>query len=341
MAEQRSDRRNEVLRRLGQVRTLLEGDGLDGAVLHLRRNFAWVTAGGANHVVLATEEGAAPLLITRDEAIVLAPVNEARRIDEEELDGVPIEVVPTAWHDVSDVHRQIRDRVSGRLLDDLESDDRLLGLRIQLSPFDHRRLRELASDVQEVVASAVESLRPGQSEASAAARLIGGLFERQATAPVVLAAADERIDRYRHPLPTDRRVERRMMLIVVAERWGLHAAATVVKDFVPAPAEIRRRTAAVESILAAMQRASRSGATLGDVLHVTQEAYRSEGFGDEWSRHHQGGLIGYRPREVIAIPGDHTPLKPGMAVAWNPSVAGAKAEGMSIVAADGPPDPVG
>ena len=66
------------------------------------------------------------------------------------------------------------------------------------------------------------------------------------------------------------------------------------------------------------------------------EAYERAGFPEEWRRHHQGGLTGYKGREVFATPGDTTPLATSCAVAWNPSITGgAKSEDTALVGPDG------
>ncbi len=52
------------------------------------------------------------------------------------------------------------------------------------------------------------------------------------------------------------------------------------------------------------------------------QAYERQGFPEEWRSHHQGGLTGYKGREVFAVPGEPTPPPPVGAVAWNPSVTG-------------------
>ena len=116
------------------------------------------------------------------------------------------------------------------------------------------------------------------------------------------------------------------MLVLVAERWGLHAAGTALVDVAPVPDDLAARDAAVARVLDAMTRATRPGGTLAAVLDAARDAYRSEGFPDEWELHHQGGTIGYRGRERIAVPGDPFVLEPGMALAWNPSITGTKVE---------------
>ena len=94
------------------------------------------------------------------------------------------------------------------------------------------------------------------------------------------------------------------------------------------------RTAA--EVDAAVLSASRPGATLGELFDVLSRAYEEQGFPEEWRRHHQGGLTGYRGREVFAGPSDPTVLPDRCAVAWNPSVTGGgKSEDTALVTSDG------
>jgi len=132
-------------------------------------------------------------------------------------------------------------------------------------------------------------------------------------------------------------MDNRLMLIAVGERWGLHAAFTRIRDFVRPRSEIAERMSQVAAVHEVMIRASRPGATLGDVFEAAQRAYAHAGVPDEWTLHHQGGTIGYQPRETIAGPGDKTVIEAGMALAWNPSITGAKAESTILVQRDGPP----
>jgi Xaa-Pro aminopeptidase len=122
------------------------------------------------------------------------------------------------------------------------------------------------------------------------------------------------------------------MLVLVAERWGLHVALTRIRELEPPDPDLARRIEAVGAVQAAMHAATHPGATLGDVVAVARSTYAEEGFPDEWHDHHQGGSIGYQARERIALPGDTTLIEPGMAFAWNPSIAGAKAEDTIVTA---------
>ena len=328
-------RATETERRITAVRRLAVDAGARGALLSTRHNFAWVTLGGLNHVLLSTERGAAPLLVTADRAVVLAPVNEAARLADEELSGLPLQIEEVGWEHAADLS-PIAERVAGgAVLDDAPIEGELLEHRSLLTPLEHERLVELARAAVATADEVVASVKPGDTEHAICAELTHRLLAGGIRAPVVLVAADERIVRYRHPLPTDRAVTHRVMVVLVAERWGLHVALTRLAELERPDADLAARLRGADDVLRAMRDATLPGATLGSVVAAGQRAYATAGFPDEWRYHHQGGSIGYRARERIAVPGDETPVRAGMAFAWNPSIAGAKAEETILVAPDG------
>ena len=147
---------------------------------------------------------------------------------------------------------------------------------------------------------------------------------------------DARVTRFRHPLPTDLVVEHYFMLVACAERDGLIAACTRLASFEPISAELARKHRVAATVDAALMSATRPGATLGAIFAQGQAAYEELGFPDQWRMHHQGGLIGYLPREMLALPGEQTAAAANQAFAWNPSVAGAKSEDTMLCTNDGP-----
>jgi antitoxin VapB len=327
------DRAPEVVARIELVREVLDRRGLRAALLGARRNFAWLTAGGESHVVLATERGVAPLLVTRDEVAAITQNIEAARIAEEELDGLGIETVAVPWWEPGAIDREAARRagVAPATDDALESD--LVPLRSVLSPLDQGLLAELGGIARTAVDDALEAIEPGATEDDLVAELLGRL--PGVRAPVVLVAADDRIDRYRHPPPVGAPIERRVMLVLVAERWGLPVAITRFRELEPLRPALAARVEAVAEIEHVFHEATRPGATLGDVFAAGQAAYARAGFPREWRHHHQGGTIAYQGRETIATPGDPTAILPGMAFAWNPSITGVKAEETFILEPDG------
>lgn len=323
-----------VARRIERVRALVQARGAAGALLATRRNFAWVTVGGINHVVLSSEAGAVPLLITGREAVALAPINEAARIRDEELGGLAIGVHAMPWHAEIGASAGAM-TAGGRLLTDADLEEELVAERSRLDPIELDRMAELGRLAVDAVDGALKALTPGDTEDDAAAAVLARLARHGARAPVLLAAADERIARYRHPLPVGTTAHRRLMLVLVVERWGLHAAVTRIRELEPPGAELERRRRTTDQVLEAMHAATQPGGTFGDVLQAAMEAYRDGGFPDEWELHHQGGSIGYQGRERIAVPGDPTLIEDGMAFAWNPSITGAKAEETMVLSEGG------
>src|SRR3990170_3745512 len=91
------DRLVEFQTKTDRVRKLIEEKNLGGVLLSKRNNFAWLTGGGQNYVVAASEGGVGGLLVTLHGVYILANNIENHRLVEEELDGLPIEPVVYPW----------------------------------------------------------------------------------------------------------------------------------------------------------------------------------------------------------------------------------------------------
>jgi Xaa-Pro dipeptidase len=329
-------RKVEVERRLAIVRGLVLEAGASGALLSSRRNFAWLTAGGSNHVLLSSEMGVAAVLVTPRDTAVLTSRIEARRIAEEELPELQLEIHAVPWEEPDAIAREARSRAgAGGLLDDAALEPALLRHRVLLPELDRARLGWLGERAGSAIQQALDEARPGQREDEVASAAVASLGREGIRSPVVLAAADDRIERYRHPLPAAAVIHRRLMLVLVVERWGLHAALTRIREFEPPDDGLLTRIEATRAVERAMHEATEPGATLGAVLDAARAAYERSGFPDQWRLHHQGGLIGYQARERVATPGDPTVIEAGMAFAWNPSITGAKAEDTFVLGPDG------
>src|SRR5690606_8583250 len=97
----------------------------------------------------------------------------------------------------------------------------------------YRELGRLAAEAMEVT---LESIHGGMSENEISARLIFEGQLRGCQVPVSLVAADERIARYRHHLPTlpgtvhERKVKRYVMVVAGMLRGGLSLSLTRFKQ---------------------------------------------------------------------------------------------------------------
>jgi len=199
------------------------------------------------------------------------------------------------------------------------------------------RLREIGADLGAALRAAAGEVRTGVSEHEVAAAIASACRARGLVPTVLLAATDERIARYRHPLPAGAPIERRAMLVASAQRGGLYANLTrMVWLDAPDPEAARRQEACDEILTRMREEATRPGRTLADAFDDICRFYAEAGFADQWRLHHQGGVTGYASSEVIATPSTEVGIGPGMAFAWNPSVTGAKAEETFVLTGSGP-----
>ena len=118
----------------------------------------------------------------------------------------------------------------------------------------------------------------------------------------LIVGGDDRVERFRHPLATGAAVERLVMAVVVAERGGLHAAATRFACSGGLSDEVRAAWQTALAVESRMLAASRVGATYGDVLRACDDAYSEAGQPGAWREHYQGGPIAYRQREFEIVP---------------------------------------
>jgi len=323
-----------------RLRELMQRRDLGALLLRRSANFAWYTGGADNRVDHASPLGVADIILTRDTEHVFTNHIEAQRMKEEQTPG--LEVIEHPWYE--DEVAAIRDVVgdvplgADFALDGATADvsEEISSLRYVLDPDALERYRRIGADAAAAVAEAASSLEPGMSEHEAAANLAAACRRRELFSSVLLAAADDRIARYRHPIPHGNALERRAMLVVSAERGGLYANVTRMVYFEEPDEELERRQEACETILRRVREATRPGRTLADVFADCRRLYAEAGFPDEWQLHHQGGMTGYASREIIATPQTLEEIRTGQAFAWNPSITGAKAEETFILTESGP-----
>jgi len=322
--------------RRGRVRDVIERLGLGALLLRTPANFAWYTGGANNRVDHASPIGVADVLVTSDAEYIVTNTIEGPRMREEQT--APYEVITYPWYeDPRAVWRSLAE--GGRLGADLcmegavDVSAQLRPIRLVLDPDALDRYREVGRDVSSAMAETAESLRPGMTEYEAAANLLAACHRRRLNAPVVMAAADDRITRYRHPVSSANRVvHQRVMLVVCGERAGLYANLTRFVHFTEPDPEIQERFEACGVILRRMrEEATRPGRSLAEAFGDCRRFYSELDFPEEWKMHHQGGLTGYASREVIATPQSEEMIEVNQAFAWNPSITGAKTEETFVV----------
>lgn len=177
--------------------------------------------------------------------------------------------------------------------------------------------------------------RPGQTEQEIADKIRTGCIANGISPDCVLVGSDERILNYRHPVPTSKKIEKSLMVVLGGEKYGLNISMTRMVYFVPVPEEIKGRMQKTQKIFAAMQNLMKDGMSYQTYFRKIQELYAKEGCPEEWKMHHQGGPTGYGCREFVVTPVIGGRIRNNQAYAWNPTIVGTKCEETTFLTDNG------
>ncbi|NLG84178.1 MAG: M24 family metallopeptidase [Firmicutes bacterium] len=338
-------RLEEVLVKEKRLHRLMEELGLQGILLKKQPNFSWFTAGGLNMVGMATEMGVTSLLITRKGRYVIANTIEANRMMQEEgLSELGFELLTHEWY--LDREAELVTGVVGDLAEGgadtgfagtRNLDGEIKRLRYSLTPAEIERYLFLGEKLSAALEKVIfNDLRPGDKESEVAGRLSAELWRERIDPTAFMVAADERAFLYRHPIPTQKKIEKYVMICVNARYKGLITTVTRLVHFGPPPPELLRQMEDNVEIECRMIAATKPGALAADVFQVAVRAYQELGYGDEWQKHHQGGAMGYYARDTRVTAATKEPVEENQAYCWNPSISGTKSEDGFIATSTGP-----
>jgi len=329
---------NEIAVKLAQIRGAMREHRLGAVRLRGSDWYAWATAGASNVVLLAAETGVAEVLVTADGAWVLTDVIEAERLAGE---GFPqgFTLWSHAWQQPALREEMVREMAGGAIVasdrpssGEVSLPPQLEQQKLRLCEEEIGRYRALSVESAQAMTEVLQAARPEHTEHELAAACAHALMARGIEPLLVQAGGEERVARFRHLLPTAARLGSRAMLAICARRCGLVASATRFVYFRQPTSQERRWTQDVAHIEAACFRACGAGRPMREIYATLAAAYETAGHAEQIDRHHQGGLAGYRAREIVASPHTDAPVPPRCAMAWNPSLPGAKIE--DTVAAD-------
>ena len=325
-------------RKVAALRETLFARRAQGILLHSQAAVSWLT-GARTFINMAGESACMQVLVTQDSVHCLANNIEARRLAEEEVEELSAKWVDYPWYD-SSLRRRLPAQLAGTSSQPLLSEEELAAdlfvLMNTLDDYEQSVMRRLATDTVSALQQVAREFARGESEFALTGRLAKALWERGVEPIVLLVAGDERARLRRHPLPTAQSVEHYGLLVVCGRRQGLVASATRSVAFGKLPDDLQERQAVAGYVDAVAIANSRPGVALDTIFSRIQQAYAERGFPGEWSMHHQGGIGGYGSRTQLAVPDAHVVLRPGMTMAWNPTVTGAKSEDTCLVGREEP-----
>jgi Xaa-Pro dipeptidase len=333
----------EVAEKDRRVRELLRSKGLKGVLLKRQANFSWMTGGGINLIGIATEIGGTTLLVTEQAKYVLTSnIEAARMIEEEEVEKLGFLVRTFPWYDDREA-TIIKELVGDGLVgcdvpypNAVSVADDVVRLRYSLTPGEIERYRWLGERTSRAAEQVLMETRRGEKECAVIGRLSAELWNDRIDPVGVMGAADDRISRFRHCIPMEQPIDRFFMLSVNARKGGLVVCLTRFVYFGKLPEAIRTQYEANVYVDCVLMANTRPGTPAKDVLQKGVEAYREKGYPEEWTLHHQGGPIGYQPRDYRTHLQTPDVVAVNQPFCWNPSITGTKSEDTILATTQGP-----
>ncbi|MBW4574306.1 MAG: M24 family metallopeptidase [Aphanothece sp. CMT-3BRIN-NPC111] len=337
-----SELSSEVSSKLGLIRQALTEAGAQGVRLRGTDWFAWATAGASNTVLLTAETGVAEVLVTLEDAWVLTDEIEAQRLKDEELPA-NFQVQVSSWTDAASRESFVQSAANGgKILSDrpIPHVEKRLPPSLQahkrvMMSSELERYRQVGRKASEAMTEVLSAAKPTWTEYQLAGAGAEALWARGLHPALTLVAGERRLPLYRHATATSEEIGREAMMVFCARGYGLYANLTRFVSFGSLPPEKSDLHRHIREIEAESLNLCNPETELNTVYQALAQAYQQHGYPNAIREHHQGGTTGYLAREVVANPDTSDVLRENMAVAWNPSLSGAKIEDTFVILQDG------
>jgi Xaa-Pro aminopeptidase len=341
-SEERMTVTDEMKEKERRVRDFLRSKNLKALFLKRQANFSWMTCGGLNLVGITTEFGATSLLITEDSKYVLSNnIESPRMIDEERVEKQGFIVKTFPWYEDQEVPI-VREIVGENPFgSDVPFQSAMVvaedvaRLRYSLTPEEQERYRWLGEKVSLALEKTLMKTRRGETESEVVGKLCNELWKDRIDPVTLMSAADDRVSQFRHPIPTEKKIKKYLMVSVNARKWGLIVSLTRFVYFGKLPRALRRKYEANVFVDCTLIAHTRPGALAREVLQKGIDAYSEKGYPEEWKLHHQGGSIGYTGRDYRVNFKTPDLILENQAFTWNPSITGSKSEDTILATSKG------
>jgi antitoxin VapB len=320
-------RAEEQREKRARISALLKAKDLDAVVLRKGANVAWIT-GGRAHIPTTLELSCMDVIVYQDRIVVVTNKIEAPRLKEEELTGDE-EVLIVNWFEGRDalLPKGTKIGIDGADAERINLVNEIEELRRNLNEYEVNRLKDIGSDATSALEEAMLDIDSEMSEVEVAGEIAEELWERNLEPVVLLVAGKERMNKFRHPLPTQNEVGDMAMGVICARRKGLIASVTRIVSFSALNSELDDAYRRLLNVEAEFLNSTKPGVKLSDAFKAGQAEYLKQGFErDEWTKHHQGGFTGYLPRDFPAHEKTSQLMALRNAITWNPSAMGLKVE---------------
>ncbi|WP_312433612.1 M24 family metallopeptidase [Lacrimispora sp.] len=317
--------KNDFNEKLTMLRQIIKNHHTEGLLLTKQCNINWLTH-ARSFVGLATEGACFQILITLEKVILISNTIESERLATEELFQIADDI-----HWETYVWYGETKKVNSRYIIDTQCETDLYQCRTRLSDTDIRLLRELSIKTARIVEQKCHEMKKGMTEFAIAGEVSKTLWEQGIEPVTLLIACDERIAKYRHPLPTSHVLNNYAMIAVNARKHGLFASVTRFVSIGEPSIDLKKKFHALAAVEFSFIKETKAGNSLGNIIKKAIQTYQDIGFSEQWNFHHQGGITGFMARECKPWITSDELVQNNQAFSWNPSIVGAKIEDTILV----------
>lgn len=337
-------RRREIDIKLKRVFSMLDSEGLDALVLTKHSNYSWITAGGKSSITLCVEGGVVSILITKQGLYAITNIIEENRYrEEEQLEDLGFKIISQEWYEnktveiiteiVGDMSKVGTDMPLGtaKLIN-----NKIDPLRYSLTDNEICRYQYLGDNLSAALEEYIASVKPGMTEYEITGGLCQALWKYNIDQVLFLVSADERAYKYRHGIPTDKKLENHLYISVNGRYKGLITTVTRMVHFGKIDEKLLKQyddTCEIECrTIASVQ----IGTNDLNAYNMCKKSYEDLGYKDMWRVHGQGGAQGYNNRDYMLTPTSHKITQVNQCYCFNPVIDGTKTEDAFIITENGP-----
>ncbi|NLK98060.1 MAG: M24 family metallopeptidase [Epulopiscium sp.] len=326
----------EVKEKEERIYKFLDQNGYDGMIIGRQDNFSWITGGGNSRVIWSTELGFSYLFITKEKKFCISQVMDGPRIMDEVLSPLGYDYIPLRWYE-QNKEEKLEELIKGKKV---ISDFPLPGAIYNLHAIYHlhyplmdseiEKYRILGKEVDEILTSTALEIEPGMTEMEVEGMLMGKFGQKGIIPDVILIGADERPVKYRHPVPTERKIDHYVFISPSIKKWGLHANISRLISFGKPSSEIAHKYEAACTIEAHVLSMCKEGTYFKDILEAEKKLYKELGYEEEWRNHFQGGITGYMVANASLCLDQSAKLQNYQSYEWFITIAGTKSAELAL-----------
>jgi Xaa-Pro dipeptidase len=332
------DRVSDIQHKHTAVTQFLESRRFDALLLQRPSNFSWFTSGG-DCSRAGSCDAAAALFITPDARVVVTTNAESAQLFDRELQGLGFQLKERPWHEPRSA--LIEDLIRGRsVASDAgfsgtdEASTQLTGLRIPLTSFECRRLREFGPELAHAVEATCRNCEPGQTETEIAGEVAHRLLRHRILPERIQVCADGRSQTYPHWTFGEDQVQRYVVVTAIGRKNGLCLGTTRTVSFGAPPKEVADDHHRTMVLQATGMYFTQAPWGMFEIWNRLARIYEKFGCDDQWEKTEQAEIIGYELCEMPLIPRSEFQIAPRMAVYWHPAI-GTAVSGDSILVGEG------